>query len=205
MDESPFARILASLVARIPGAYAAALVDREGETVDYAGHVQPFDVRVAAAHLRILLVHCEELTFWGTPQTLIMKGTKKSTLMRALPEGYALVVMMRKRAGFARSERAFTVCERALAREADWPISEVARGWVAAEVDCDAKGRPLRVIDEDKAYPVEVLGTVMSISHRGERGFRVRTEDGNEITLVREPGWFWYADEPPAGAKSQRR
>jgi predicted regulator of Ras-like GTPase activity (Roadblock/LC7/MglB family) len=204
MDESPFARILATLVSRVPGAYAAALVDREGETVDYTGHVEPFDVRVAAAHLRILLVQCEELAFWGTPTTLTVKGTKKSTLLRALPDGYALVVMMRKRAGFARSERAFNVCERALAREAEWPISDVARSWVAAEVECDVRGRPVRVIDDSRVYPVEVLGLVAGISHR-ERGFRVRTEDGNEITLVREPGWFWYADEPPAGAKSQRR
>ena len=202
MDESPFARILAALVERVPGAYAAALVDREGETVDYSGHVDPFDVRVAAAHLRILLVQCEELTFWGTPTMLTVKGTKKSTVMRALPEGYALVVMMRRRAGFARTDRAFSVCERALAREANWPISDLARAWVAAEVRCDERGRPISVIDDNRAHPVEVLGTIAAASR--ERGFRVRTEDGNEITLVREPGWFWYADEPPSGAKSQR-
>lgn len=202
MDESPFARILAALVSRVPGAYAAALVDHEGETVDYAGHVDPFDVRVAAAHLRILLVQCEELTFWGRPQTLTIRGAKKSSVLRALPDGYALVVMMRRRAGFARTDRAFSVCERALAREANWPISDLARGWVAADVVCDDRGRPISVIDDERTYPVEVLGTFGGA--RQERGFRVRTEDGNEITLVREPGWCWYADEPPAGVKSQR-
>ena len=106
-------------------------------------------------------------------------------------------------AGFARTERAFAVCERALAREANWDISDDARAWVAAEVVCDVRGRPVSVLDDGKAHPVQVLGTVAATSWN-ERGFRVRTDDGNEITLVREPGWFWYANEPPAGAKSQR-
>jgi hypothetical protein len=187
----------------VPGAYAAALVDREGETVDYAGLAEPFDVRVAAAHLRILMQQCEEISFWGTPSTLTVRGAKKTTALRALPDGYALVLLMRKRAGFTRSDRAFAVCERALALEANWPISDSVRAWVVAEVDCDERGRPIRVLDDARAYPVEVLGTVVGMSSR-ERGFRVRTADGNEITLVREPGAFWYADEPPGGAKTAR-
>lgn len=192
MDESPFARILAELVIRLPGAYAAALVDREGETVDYSGHVDPFDVRVAAAHLRILLQRCEEITFWGTPTMLTVRGTQKTTVMRALPDGYALVVMMRKRAGFARCERAFQVCERALAHEANWPLPQNERGWVVADVRCDDRGRPVSLVGENKVHSVEVLGTLASSTN--ERGFRVRMDDGNEITLVREPGWFWYSD-----------
>ena len=203
MDESVFARILAELVARVPGAYSAALVDRGGETVDYAGLADPFDMRIAAAHLRILLQRCEEVPFWGTPETITVRGAKKSTLLRALPDGYALVLMMRKRAGFARAERAFLVCERALAREASWPASEGARSWVAVDVDCDVRGRPVSVSDGKRSFAVEVLGMVIGMAP-GERAFRVRTEEGNEITLVREPAWFWYADEPPAGATSVR-
>jgi hypothetical protein len=30
---------------------------------------------------------------------------------------------------------------------------------------------------------------------RGERGFRVRTATGGELTVVREAGNTWYADE----------
>ena len=47
--ETAFTAILASLVERVPGAHAAALVDAEGETVDYAGDGEPFFLRVAAA------------------------------------------------------------------------------------------------------------------------------------------------------------
>jgi hypothetical protein len=42
---------------------------------------------------------------------------------------------------------------------------------------------------------VEVLGAVMGLSVR-ERGFRVRTAQGAELMLVREPNQRWYADEP---------
>ena len=43
-------------------------------------------------------------------------------------------------------------------------------------------------------HEVEVLGAVMGLPER-ERGFRVRLATGKEITLVREAGHHWYADE----------
>ena len=57
----------------------------------------------------------------------------------------------------------------------------------------DARGRPVRV--GEGRVSVEVLGAVMGLGVR-ERGFRVRTHDGTELTLVREPRERWYADEP---------
>jgi hypothetical protein len=101
--------------------------------------------------------------------------------------------MMRKRAGFARTERAFSVCERALAHEANWPLDEEGSHWIAADVRCDARGRPVSLVEEDKTVSLEVLGALAGSTH--DRGFRVRKDDGNEITLVREPGWFWYTDQ----------
>ena len=52
---TPFTRILEQLVNACPGALGAAFVDAEGETVDYAGVIDSFTIKVAAAHLRILL------------------------------------------------------------------------------------------------------------------------------------------------------
>ncbi len=40
-----------------------------------------------------------------------------------------------------------------------------------------------------------MIGAVMGLSVR-ERGFRVRTDEGAELTLVRETRHRWYADEP---------
>src|SRR4029078_8942247 len=67
MDATPVARILHDLIARLPGAYACALVDLGGETVDYAGVVTPFDVKVCAAHLRIIVNDLDEYTVLGRP------------------------------------------------------------------------------------------------------------------------------------------
>jgi hypothetical protein len=195
MDATPFTPILEDLLRRVPGAFAAALVDAEGETVDYAGIVDPFDVKVAAAHSRIVLQDVLRYGLLGTPRWIIVRGVKRTLVTRALPEDYALVVLLRRRAGFAPSERAFAACERALAEEAGWRREIDRPAWYPVEVEIDRRGRPRRV----GALDVEVLGAVV-----GARAFRVRTSAGNEVTLVREARSCWYADELDAGRSSPK-
>ncbi len=190
MDATPFMPILEDALARIPGAYAAALVDFEGETVDYAGLAAPFDVKITAAHLRICLSQIAEYGALGEPRWIVIRGAKKSIVARALPEGYALVVVLRRRAGFTASRRAFAACARALAHEAGWELVDDGPAWHPVRVESDRRGRPKRV----GARPVEVLGAVVGLPAR-ERGFRVRTEEGTELTLVRESRNCWYSDE----------
>lgn len=191
MDVTPFAAILAQLVGRLAGAFAAALVDGEGETVDYTGNVDPFDVKVAAAHARIVLSDVERYAVLGRPRWIIVRGARRSFVTHALPEGYALVVLLRRRAGFTASQRAFSACARDLAREAGWSYEAPRPAWYPVEVEIDARGRPVRV---DATFDVEVIGSVVGLPSR-ERGFRVRTSAGSEVTLVREARNCWYADE----------
>lgn len=191
-DPTAFARILSDLLTRLPGAFATALVDLGGETVDYAGVGDPFDVKVAAAHVRILLNDLEELGALGVPRWIIIRGARRSFVGRRLPEGYALVVLLRRRAGFTASERAFSACEHALAREAGWSAAGAGPAWFPISVKVDARGRP-RLVGAPP-LEVEVFGTMMGLP-RGERGFRVRTSKGTELTVVREAGHAWYADE----------
>lgn len=193
MDVSAFAKILGDLVTRVPGAYASALVDIDGETVDYAGKGDPFDLKVAAAHVRILMRDLERLPL-GAPRSLVIRGARRSVVGRALPDGYAVVVLLRRRAGFAASERAFSTCERLLAVEAGWSGPR-ARPWYPVDVEVDRRGRPTTM----RGLPLEVFGAIVDLP-RPERGFRVRVrgnESRGELTLVREPGRFWYADENP--------
>ncbi len=198
-DATPFSAILAELLLRVPGAYAAALVDAEGETVDYAGHGDPFDLRVAAAHLQLVLqgIRGSALAL-GEPRWVVVRGLRKSVAASVLPDGYALALLLRPRSAFAISTRALKVCTRALAAEAGWTDLEQRdgvkqRSWFAVDVETDGRGRPVRVGSQRVA--VEVLGAVMGLAVR-ERGFRVRSLDGTELTLVREPRERWYADEP---------
>lgn len=196
MDASPFSAILADLVARLPGAYAAALVDLEGETVDYTGHVDPFDVKVAAAELSLVLKAMKERAL-GEPHWFVARGATRSLMTIALPDGYAVTVLLKKRAGFTASRRALMLAKAALAKEAAWTVEGDEVQWYPVEVRTE-RGRPVRVTYKNDVHAVVVLGTVVGLAAR-ERGFRVRTDTGNEITLVREAGNWWYADDPPAG------
>ena len=192
MDDTPFTNILKDLVNRIPGGRGAVLVDDLGETVDYFGYAEPFDLKVAAAHWQIVLSEIAQLVAIRTRQ-LTIRSTKSSYIVRRLPENYALVIILSRRAGFASTTRALEACTVELAREAAWPMAK-GHHWVAVDVTVDLKRRPARIALRNKQQSLEVLGTLMGLGRR-ERGFRVRLETGAELNLVREPGGRWYADE----------
>lgn len=203
MAPTPFTSILGDLLRRVPGAFASALVDLEGETVDYAGFLDPFDMKLAAAHVRILL-HQIGQGGLGQPRWMIVRGETRSIVARQLAHEYALVVLLRRRAGFTASRRAYVACERALAAEAGWERVEEKTAWYPVLVEADRRGRPKRVGGD--AMHVEVLGAVMGLAP-SERGFRVRTAAGEEVTLVREARNCWYVDAQlePASNRMLRR
>jgi hypothetical protein len=196
IDGTGFTAILERLLRCVPGAYAAVLVDSLGETVDYAGRGDPFDLRVVAAHVQIVLASIDRFGALGRTRWVVIRGAQKSFAANVLPDGYVLALVLRAGAAFTISTRALAVSRRALAKEAGWHELEGASNdgsWFAVTVVTDGRGRPTHV--GAKNVVVEVLGTVMGLSVR-ERGFRVRTVDGSELTLVREPKDCWYADQP---------
>lgn len=203
---SAFTTILEDLVARVPGAIAAGLVDAEGESVDYAGGLEPFDIKVAGAHWRIILHQLGDLPWLGKTRTLVVRSTERSTIVRALSDGYAVVLVLTRRAGFVQTERAFSACEVALSIEAGWPISGSQARWFPVLVEIDSKRRPANIVYGGLAEPVEVLGRIVDTAET-EQAFRVRLASGPEITLVRELGGFWYAEEPVAapGTRADRK
>jgi hypothetical protein len=203
-DATAFTAILTDLISRIPGAHSAALVDSLGEAVDYTGRAPPFDVKVAAAHYKIIIDEVRSRASFRGLRTLIVRGSTGSFAVRALPDDYAVVVLLAKRAGFA-TTRAMDVCERALVAEAGLSPRPVG-SWVVVAVDCDKRRRPTRVatLDRARSLGAEVLGAAHGLPNR-ERGFRVRLETGAEVMLVRELGGTWYAEEPIDFARSPRR
>jgi hypothetical protein len=196
-QESAFTSILAGIVRRVPGARAAALVDFDGETVDYAGRLDPYTLKLAAAHWRIVL-HQMEATGGPAVRWLWARARGSSYLVNALPEGYALTLVLGRGAGFAGWRRAIASAAHDLASEAGWRwTTDPPPTWFPVRVETDSKGRPLTLrCGSGGKRRVEVLGTVAGGLGRRERGWRVRFE-GVEATLVREPGGVWYADEPP--------
>jgi hypothetical protein len=197
-EASAFSAILADLVKRVPGAFAAALVDMDGECVDYAiapsrppYNVEPFDVKVAGAHWAIAL---DSMRPVGIPETIISRGERRSFIIRMLPDRYALVILVRKRGGFAPFDRALDACERALALEAAWTLPKGRGVWISVDVEIDERFRPVWLSMGALSCPVEVVGRLTSLNRR-ERGWRVRLPSGGELNLVREARNRWFADE----------
>jgi hypothetical protein len=204
--ESAFTSILRALLARVPGARAAALVDRDGETVDYAGQVDPFKLRVAAAHWRIILHEAGGQPSLAGIRWVAVRAGRSSFLACTLPQGYALVVVLARAAGFTGWHRAVDACVRSLELEAGWASGPTSAGprpsWFPIEVVCDADLRPDGVRVGGRVRTLEILavaGPVVRV--RRERGWRVRFDSGVEATLVREPGGVWYVDERIDGGR----
>jgi hypothetical protein len=197
-DATAFTDILAELISHIPGAHSAALVDPDGESVDYTGKAPPFDVKLAAAQFRVTFDELRAIALWREAKTLVVRGATKSFLMRELPDGYALVVILGKRAGFSSSARAMSVCARALEAEAGLSGGLPLGLWTPVAVACDRRKRPVTVSHPKGAaapYRLEVLGSVVGLANH-DRAFRVRLETGAEVMLVRERGGAWYSEEP---------
>lgn len=198
---SPFTTILERLVASTPSARGAALVDFEGETVDYAGHLDPFELKIAAATWQIVLSEVEA-TALGGPTQITVRARRSGFVLRRVNSEYAIVLVLHARAAFAVSERALLEAETALAEEAGFPRrSRLA--WFGVSVRSVAEHRPVELLVSGRWEPIEVMGAVVGL-HDRERGYRVRLASGAEMMLVRERSGLWFCDEPLAALSTAR-
>jgi hypothetical protein len=199
-DQTPssFAPTLGRLCSSA-GVVGAALVDSDGEAVDYAGRVSPFDIRVAAAEWRIILTRlgrCRNAA-WRDTRQLMIRGVNKSFGIVLLPEGYALVLQLLPRC-FRISPRALSEAVREICENAGLDVTvKPPAQWMRVQVNESPapQRRPRSVWVNRKWLPVEVLGRWVGTDLLpNEIGYRVRLLGGAEITLVREPLAQWFAD-----------
>ncbi len=94
-SDSPFSAILSRLC-EDSGALAAALVDGEGETVDYAGLLSPYEIKVAAAEWRIVLAVARESRLPGISSAtgMTIRALRRTFLIESMPDGYAIVLCL---------------------------------------------------------------------------------------------------------------
>jgi len=183
------------------GAVAAALVDSEGETVDYAGGLDPFDIKVVAAELRLVLSRLTQskVPFWADTFEMFVRARSRSYALIRLDSGYAIVLQLaRHRAELVTRGLGEAVQE--ISREAGLPIPRrFSRGerWKRVAVRAAAKDhtRPHLVWHQGGWREVTILGLFRDPDfRRRDRGYRARLANGAEIFLVREPLGRWYAD-----------
>jgi hypothetical protein len=202
-SDSAFSAILARLCDD-SGALAAALVDGEGETVDYAGLLTPYEVKVAAAEWRIVLAVVQGSGVPGFPSVaeIVVRGGLRSFVIAALPDGYAIALCL-PRHSFRVSRRALGQARRELAREAGLALPEVRaqEEWASVEVRT-AEGphrRPEAIWLRGNWSPVTILGRYQARDlSKSELGYLARLASGAEVFLVREPLGIWFVDNPAA-------
>jgi len=197
---STFAATLGRLCDVLP-AHAAALVDGEGETVDYAGRLTPYETRVAAAEWQLVAAGLKEGDASLSPpiEELLVRARNGSYAAFSIDEGYILVLLLPKRA-FSVSRRAVIEAIRELCKEAGLavPARYFGEHWYHVEVQEDEETRPTSVWLEQKWMPALVIGRFSQPDATFvERGYRVMLEDGNELTLVRERLGRWYREGDP--------
>lgn len=207
--ESPFSLILEELLDVHPFARGAAIVDLEGETVDYAGNLDPYELRVAAATFGLVIRDLDECRQLGPVVELGMRMGKAGYVLRVLDPSYSLLVVLRKLGTFCVSQRMLIEVEARILAEAGLPIVRKPKFF---RVDVATQGRgprerparlraPLisvevgRLQPPDEWMPLEVLGALVGVTP-GERAFRVRLPTGAEFTLLRDAAKVWFADEP---------
>lgn len=199
-DTTPFSGTLLRLC-EATGALAAALVDAEGETVDYAGYLEPFALRVMAAEWRIVLDVLRGVPRPGFQDAheFAVRARRKSFALCALSDGYALVLELPLHS-LLFSRRALAEAAREIEREAGLAPSRSfghpEERWSKIEVRT-APGdvrRPTAVWIEGAWCEVTVLGRyVHRRRSRREVGYRARLANGLEIALIREPLGVWFA------------
>lgn len=203
---STFSAILMRLC-EATDASAAALVDQEGETVDYSGTVDPFETKIAAAELRLAVQAFEArqqgIGVSGRLRELIVRATNATYGVICLSEGYAIVMRLPRHA-FQVSRRALSEATREICAEAGLERTadsdDLLDEWVRVDVNADRRShRPIGLWGDGEWLTLEILGRCAegSLSER-EFGYRVRVPSGGELTLVREPWGRWYADNVAA-------
>jgi predicted regulator of Ras-like GTPase activity (Roadblock/LC7/MglB family) len=203
-SESAFTAILRRLWDQIPSLLAAAFVDVEGECIDYISRLDPYEAKVTAAHLHMLLGEIAgsfAKIGAGNTFSLEIDASDREILVQRVGEDYLLVVVLSTGGERAHRETAITLACAEFRHEVGltapaWETSRQrlsvrvrpATGWTYAPSAYSDGG--VRVTITDVIGRWTETGGVM-----GDElvCFRVRTAEGRELTLVHDPdgdGWI---------------
>jgi hypothetical protein len=201
--ESAFTPLLRKLWNATPSMLAAAFVDLEGECIDYVSSIDPFEAKVSAAHALVLmdgLRAARQKLGLGEPVLLAVGGAARELWARRVSDEYVLVAVLISGAPGDEVRAVLTATGRELRNEVGvatppWEpsprsvevIVRSAVGWPYAPLSFSQEGVGIAISD--------VLGRWLESGGAGDDElvcFRVRTEEGQELTLVHDPngdGW----------------
>lgn len=202
--ETAFTPILRRVWTEVPSVLSAAFVDHEGECIDYVSSLDAFEAKVSAAHATMLFdqlrTRQRKLGF-AEPLALMIGATSRELWARRVTDEHLLVAISAQGAEAAGMWPVLEYAAAAFRREVGvelpaWepalPLEVVVRaavGWPYAPAAFTAEG--VRVVVSDVLGRWTEPPELPAIEER--TCFRVRTDDGRELTLVHDParpGWL---------------
>jgi hypothetical protein len=115
-EKSDFFPILESLVGEVKGAEAAIFSDAEGESIEFFGNMDSYDIKIIGAYAAILM----SLLRTGhnaSPHSLIISCSRRTLVLRSM-ETYILTLVLRRRTYTAGLEEAVERAAEQFIREA---------------------------------------------------------------------------------------
>jgi predicted regulator of Ras-like GTPase activity (Roadblock/LC7/MglB family) len=115
-----FTAILKDTIDRVDGAVGAIFAAWDGEAVDLVASEDRVEMAILAAHYGVILSHVQsaiKLFHYGEAYEMILSHSRMDLLVRAVSEGYYLVLAIRGRAHLATALRAVEQAAEALRRE----------------------------------------------------------------------------------------
>jgi hypothetical protein len=192
--ESTFAVILRGFIEVHPVVHAAVFVDRDGECIDYATSLEPFDAQLIGAQLcQVTRDLTERVPRWGAGALVLwmLEAGAREFVVRRVSDEHSVVAALARGGVNARLLRSLGALAEALRREASLAASswEPWRERFVVELRRSAGGwgyAPSAIGQADARRPVEVLGRWVergAISAQEIVCFRVRCGP-EELTLV---------------------
>lgn len=106
METTVFGRILARLVAQIPGARGAVLADWDGETVDQASCLDETEMALFAAHWGIVFYQAKarfKKLALGHPETMLLSFAREQVMVRSVDRDYYVALAVPPDANIGRA------------------------------------------------------------------------------------------------------
>jgi hypothetical protein len=194
--ENAFTAILRRVFRAVPALLSAVFVDVEGECIDYVAAIDPYEAKVCAAHMHMLLGALRRMRLTplsGDPYALEVVTSEREVWVRRVGEDYVIVALLAH--GFDRSE-----LRDALARAGrefrdevgiatpSWEASarlsvrlRASAGWTYAPAGFS--------LDGERHAIAAVLGRWTEWTRQDAPRlvcFRVRTQEGQELTLAHD-------------------
>ncbi|NLY94898.1 MAG: hypothetical protein GXY23_12835 [Myxococcales bacterium] len=94
--ESNFTRLLREFMSTDPRYLASIFVDREGECVDYCAVIDPYDAKVAGAHLQVVLGEIRpaiKRLMLGEVEHFVAYGGARDLALRRVDDEYSVVLV----------------------------------------------------------------------------------------------------------------